>query len=374
MPITMINTKSRLSAYGVNKLPIKGKCMLPCRHKNSTHMCEFYVADVSSEPILGLKDCVNMELVKLIMSIEDADQEDNVIKNYSDVFKGIGYLSEPYHIQIKTDVMPVVHAPRKIPITLTDKLKRELERMEELEVIAKVDKPTEWVNSVVIVEKTNGSLRVCLDPRELNAAICRQHFQIPTVDELTSKLAGSTWFSTLDASCGYWQIPLTEEASYLITFNTPFGRYRYLRLPFGINSAQEVFHKHITQLFEDLEGVVTYIDDIVIFGKDQKEHNFRLRQVLERARQMNLKFNAVKSKIRIIEVKYLGHTLNQQGVKPDPSKVQAIAEQRWAKDTGNWCLRQIAGSASQPKSLNKRAGSLAVGVQRGEACAETLLE
>lgn len=73
---------------------------------------------------------------------------------------------------------------------------------------------------MVIVEKPNGSLRLCLDPKELNTAICWQHFQIPTIDEIMSKLAGASWFSTLDASCGYWQIPLTDESSHLTTFNT----------------------------------------------------------------------------------------------------------------------------------------------------------
>ncbi len=104
---------------------------------------------------------------------------------------------------------------------------------------------------MLTVEKSNGSLRTCLDPKELNAAIQRQHFQVLTTEEIMSKLAGATHFSTLDAICGYWQIQLTEDSSYLTTFNMPFGRHRYRRLPFWINSAQEVFHKRIAQMFED---------------------------------------------------------------------------------------------------------------------------
>ena len=143
--------------------------------------------------------------------------------------------------------------------------------MEADEVVVKVDKPTEWVHNPVIVEKTNGKLRICLDPRELNKYLKREHFQLPTWEEIASRLAGAKYFSKLDANQGYWQITLDEESSRLTTFNTPFGRYRFLRMPFGIHSAQEVFHKRISQHFEDLEGVETDIDDILVWGTTMRD-------------------------------------------------------------------------------------------------------
>ncbi|PIK55635.1 hypothetical protein BSL78_07444 [Apostichopus japonicus] len=139
--------------------------------------------------------------------------------------------------------------------------------MEKDNIIEKVESPTDWVNSLVIVEKSNGRLRICLDPRDLNKAIKREHFQLPTVDEITSNLTGAQFFSVLDANQGFWQIPLDQESAKLCTFNTPFGRYKFLRLPFGIHSAPEVFHKTVAQLFEGIEGVHTYIDDILVWGK-----------------------------------------------------------------------------------------------------------
>ena len=331
-PFHIRQHRKRLTGYGGNKLSVVGKCNLPCTYKGKTYLCEFSIIDMpTAEPILGLKDCERLDVVRLVRSVGQKE-EHPILEEYKDVFKGIGCLAEPYHIHIKPEVKPVIHAPRKIPVTLTNRLKSELQRMEKLKVITKVDGLTEWVSSMVTVEKPNGKLRLCLDPKELNTAICRQHFQIPTVDEIMSKLAGASYFSTLDASSGYWQIALTEECSHLTTFNTPFGRYKYLRLPFGINSAQEVFHKRVSQLFEDIEGVATYIDDILIFAKDKEEHDRRLRKVLQRAREVNLRFNIEKSKIGIRQVKYLGHTLSQEGLKPDPSKVQAIAEMETPTD------------------------------------------
>ena len=108
---------------------------------------------------------------------------------------------------------------------LRQKLKKELDNMEKTGVIRKVDEPTEWVNSMVVVEKPNGELRICLDPRNLNKAIKREYYQLPTFEEISSRLSGAKVFTKLDANKGYWQIPLDESSIKLTTFNTPFGRY-----------------------------------------------------------------------------------------------------------------------------------------------------
>ena len=106
--------------------------------------------------------------------------------------------------------------------------------MESLEVIAKDKEPTDWVNSIATPEKQRtGALRVCLDPRDLNQAVMREHYPLPTLEELTLMLSDAKYFSVLDATSGYWQIT---------TFNTPFGRYRFTRMPFGIHPAQDIRH------------------------------------------------------------------------------------------------------------------------------------
>ena len=101
--------------------------------------------------------------------------------------------------------------------------------------------PTDWVSSLVVVEKKNGKLRVCLDPKNLNAVLKRSHYPMPTFEDIIPDLNKAKVFSTFDARNGYWQIQLTEESSYLTTFNTPFGRYRWLRLPFGLSVASEEY-------------------------------------------------------------------------------------------------------------------------------------
>ena len=198
--------------------------------------------------------------------------------------------------------------------------------MEKLGVIHKAEEPTEWVSSLVVVEKPNGKVQLCLDPQDLNKAIQREHYPMQTVEEVAAELSDAKVFSVLDATSGFWRIKLDEKSSESLTFHTPFGQYQYLRMPFGINSAPEIFQKRMTQVFDDLSGVNTIADDILICGRNKAEHNHRLEQVLERSRKVGLKLNRSKMKIMTPEVSYIGHVLTSYGLKTDPSKVRAVEE------------------------------------------------
>ncbi|XP_059061148.1 uncharacterized protein K02A2.6-like, partial [Achroia grisella] len=190
-------------------------------------------------------------------------------------------------------------------------------------IIAKVDGPSDWVNSITIVKKANGDLRICLDPKELNMAIKREYFRLPTLDEIVSKLSGARYFSTLDVTSGFWNVALDESSKYC-TFNTPFGRYKFLRMPFGICSASEVFHKKMFEYFGDIQGCEMYIDDILIYAIDKKQHDEILKKVLDRCRHINLKLNKNKCKFGLDEIKYLGHRITKNGLCPDDSHISAI--------------------------------------------------
>ncbi|KAI4884219.1 hypothetical protein NFI96_005617 [Prochilodus magdalenae] len=230
-----------------------------------------------------------------------------------------------HHIQLDKDVPPVIHPPRKVPVALKNRVKEELNRMEDIGVIAKQTEPTDWVNSMVTVDKLN-KLRICIDPQDLNKAIRREHYPLRTVEEIVAEMPNAKVFSVLDANHGFWQVQLDDESSKLCTFNTPFGRYSFRRLPFGISSAPEVFQKCIAQRLEDLEGVVNIVDDILVWGENMEQHDKRLRQLLDRIRSINLKLNRAKCKIRMTEVSYVGHVLSADGLKPDPEKVRAIQD------------------------------------------------
>ncbi|CAB3980478.1 Hypothetical predicted protein [Paramuricea clavata] len=213
----------------------------------------------------------------------------------NEVFEGLGSMDGEYHIVVDKTVKPVIHPPRK-------------------------------VNSLVMVEKCDASLRLCLDPCDLNKAIQREHHRIPTAEDIATRLSGKKLFSIVDEKDGFWQIHLDEESSHLCTFNTPFGRFRFTSLPFGVCSAPEVFQKKNEALFGDIDGVKVIFDDIIVAARDEKEHDEIMAKLSERAKAENVKFNPEKLQYKVKEVKYMGNIVSESGLKPDSEKVRAILD------------------------------------------------
>lgn len=308
-----------LVGYDKSVIQNVGQTLLKVRRGSQTNMTSFEVVDGHYPPILGLDSCIKFDIVKRVDSLT------SLLDEYPDVFDGIGCMSDEHSIQVDDSVAPVVHAARRVPISIMDKVQNELDSMEESDIIAKVDQPSQWVNSMVVVEKKNGDVRICLDPRDLNKAILREHHHIPTLEDIAFKFSGMQHFTILDMKHGYWHIPLTHQSSLLTTFNTPFGRYRFKRLPFGLHSSAEVFEKRVEQLFGDL-NVSIYFDDLIVAGRNQQEHDDNLKKLLARAREVNVKFNREKIQLNKPEVLYLGHIVSKEGLKPDPNKVKAIEQ------------------------------------------------
>lgn len=321
--------KSRLIliAYGNNRLHSEGQINIKCSSRKCKNISlSFEVVNVDSDPILGLKACVKLDLVRRVHEIE-FQTKDKIISAYEEVFQGLGeFPGKPYHIELKNDVPPVINPPRRVPHALHEPLKSALDNLETRGIISQVNEPTDWVSSLVVVEKPNGKLRICLDPRNLNKAIKREHHIIPSSEEIISRLEGKQFFSVLDLKEGFWQIPLDEISSNLCTFNSPFGRYRFNRLPFGIISAPEVFQKRNQKLFGDIRGVEIYFDDLIIAGKDAEEHDRILKQVLDRAKDNNIKFNPEKFQFKVTKVKYMGFIISKEGIEADKSHIRAITE------------------------------------------------
>ena len=144
-----------------------------------------------------------------------------VTNNFLEVFSGTGLYKEKYNITLRDDAKPVIQQPRHIAYALRPKLKATLERLTRDGMVADVDCPTEWVSNLVVVEKKDKSLRLCLDPKPLNAAIMRERYVIPTPADVQAQLCGKRVFSVIDMKDGYWHVGLTEKSSFLTTFHTP---------------------------------------------------------------------------------------------------------------------------------------------------------
>jgi hypothetical protein len=322
------NTNIKLSAYNGTSLKVQGTIRLQCSYDGKKSYLDFYIVDSPSSPILGLDTCMSMNLIKFVSGIEHKHfyTKDTVVSKYSDVFTGLGTLPGESDICIKPNAVPVIHPPRRVPVAIKDRLKRELNRMVKDGVITKVTEPSEWVNSMVTVEKPSGALRVCIDPKDLNDAIMRPHYPSRSIDDILPDLTGAKVFSKFDARTGYWTVKLNKKSSFLTVFNTPFGRYRYLRLPYGINCAQDIFVRKMDECLEGLQGIKVIVDDIVCFGSNRLEHDKNLDILMDRCRQIGLKLNADKTEVGQTEIPFFGHVLTENGLKIDPSKVRAIQE------------------------------------------------
>ena len=159
-----------------------------------------------------------------------------------------------------------IYTPCRIPIPLHAKVAEELDKMEQMGVISKVEEPTEWCAGMVVVPKKNGAVRICVDLKPLNTSFRREVHPLPRVDDTLAQLTGARFFSKLDANSGFWQIPLSSASRLLTTFITPSGRYCFNKLPFGISSASEHFQKRISSILHGLDGVLCQMDDVLVFG------------------------------------------------------------------------------------------------------------
>ena len=180
----------------------------------------------------------------------------------------------PVKIHLRENAHPhCVTTARRIPFPLMDKVRQELDQMKSAGVIEEVSEPTDWCAAVVPVVKPSGKVRLCVDLKKLNQAVKREHYMLPNLDDISPSLQGSRYFSTLDASSGFLQVPLDPSSAKLTTFITPFGRYCFNRVPFGITSAPEIFQKKMCQLLEGLDGTHVIMDDVLIHGKTEEEHD-----------------------------------------------------------------------------------------------------
>ena len=323
---------SAISAYGGSRLPVVDSVILRVWRDNAKCLLDCKLVDNEDiRPILGRKACIGMNIIQY--TDNDAISKPRTDAPVFEVFsEEVGQLDGEYRIKIDSTVNPVQHAPRRVPVALRNRLKSELDKMVEQEIISPVTTPTPWVSSLVVVSKPNGKLRLCLDPKDLNKAIQREHYPLPTIEDVATRLHGAKVFTKLDVRNGFWHVMLAEDSSFLTTFNTPFGRYRWRRMPFGIRSAPEVFQRKMHELIEGMSNIEVVADDFVVVGYGQtheeatRDHDATLKTFLERCETRGLKLNIDKLKLRQTEVPFIGHVATGEGIRVDPAKVKAIRD------------------------------------------------
>ena len=223
---------------------------------------------------------------------------------------------EEVKLNVDPNATPKFFKAHPFPLALREKVERELEKLQSMGIISPVQF-SRWAAPIVPVVKQSGEVRICGDYKiTVNRAASADSYPLPRVDELLANLAGGQYFSKLNLSQAYLQLPLGEKSKKYVTVNTHKGLYRYNRLPFGVSSAPSLSQWTMENLLQGIRGVSVYIDDILITHQTLHDHLQLLNTVLDKLQNTGLKQNRSKCFFLCSQIEYLGHVI-ERGVTPN---------------------------------------------------------
>ena len=252
---------------------------------------------------------------------------------------------------------PIKQRPRRLPYTYRDEAGKHIKEMLDKNVIQ--PSTSAWASPVVLVRKKDGQLRFCVDYRKLNQISKCEAFPLPNISDLLDSLQDAKMFSTLDLHSAYWQIPMDPTDCEKTAFTTQNGLYEFLRMPFGLASAPSTFQRMMEIVLSGLsfETCLCYRDDVIIFSRTFDEHCTRLQTVRLRLREHNLRVKLSKCTFGARQVRYLGHLISEDGVKPDPTKIEAV--QNLSTPNSIKSVRHFVGLASYYRRFIKGFSTIA---------------
>ena len=212
-----------LTGAGQQPLEVQGQFMGHLRYNNLETEQKIFVIQGLSRPLLGRPA---IEALAIVSVVEPIMTLEKVSEKFPQLFQGLGKLTDNYSIKLQSNSEPyALTTPRRVAIPLLPKVETELQRMLQLGVIEKVTQPTEWCSGMVVVPKSNGNVRICVDLTMLNKNVKRERHILPSVEQTLAQIGGAKVFTKLDANSGFWQVELSHDSALLTTFITPFGRF-----------------------------------------------------------------------------------------------------------------------------------------------------
>ncbi|XP_030853177.1 uncharacterized protein K02A2.6-like [Strongylocentrotus purpuratus] len=329
-----------LKMYNRSRLQAEGRAKVVLRNtkNNKKYRVNFIVVKENLVPLLSGPAAQQMKFITV--HYENFNQvcavsPENILESFSDIFdeQTPGKLPGKVKLVTREEVTPTQCNAKPVPVAMKQRVKDGLAKLVDQDILIKVEEPTPWCSRLVVIEKKDkNELRFCIDPRPLNKALQREIHRLPVMEDILPELSKAKIFSKFDLRSGYLHCELDDESSFLTTMNTPFGRYRWKRLPFGLNASAEIFQKKLQQALDGLDGIECVADDIILFGvgdnreQAEKDHDRKLEALLQRCRDKGIKLNQKKSVLKATSIPFLGHIVTDKGLKVDPEKVKAILE------------------------------------------------
>jgi len=272
-----------------------------------------------------------------------------VVNEFSDVFPedlpGLPLIREiDFGIDLAPDTLPISIPPYRMAPAELKELKQQLQDLLNKSFIRPSISP--WGAPVLFVKKKDGSLRMCIDYRQLNKVTIRNKYPLPRIEDLFDQLQGAVHFSKIDLRSGYHQLRIREEDVSKTTFRTRYGHYEFLVMPFGLTNAPAVFMDLMNRVFRPFldKFVIVFIDDILVYSRSQEEHENHLKTVLQTLREHKLYAKFSKCEFWLDSVAFLGHVVSKDGIKVDSKKTEAV--QKWPRPTSPTEIRSFLGLAN----------------------------
>ncbi len=264
---------------------------------------------------------------RLVVDLSNSEKQQvkQVLGEFEELFRDtIGQTNIAHHKIDTGDNPPIRQRARRVPYAFHEESNKQIEDMLGKGIISPSTSP--WASPIVLVRKKSGELRFCIDYRRLNQITRNDAHPLPRVDDLLDSVGNAKYFTTLDLKSGYWQIAVHPDDREKTAFVTHGGLYEFNRMPFGLATASATFQRAMELALAGLTYSIClcYLDDIIIFSNSITEHCNRLRAVLTRFRQHDLRLNLAKCTFAAKKVHYLGHMISEDGVSPLPSKIEAI--------------------------------------------------
>ncbi|KAK1427604.1 hypothetical protein QVD17_16293 [Tagetes erecta] len=312
--------------------------------------------------------CLNKGCLAYLISVSDNSktkkiEEVPIVSEYPDVFPNeLPGIPPDREVEFKIDLVPgaapIAKAPYRLAPTEMKELKKQLDELLEKGFIRPSSSP--WGAPVLFVKKKDGSMRMCIDYRELNKVTIKNRYPLPRIDDLFDQLQGACYFSKIDLRSGYHQLKVQEEDISKTAFRTRYGHYEFTVMPFGLTNAPAAFMDMMNRLCRPYldKFIIVFIDDILIYSKSEEEHKTNLRILLELLRQEKLYAKFSKCEFWLSEVQFLGHVINASGIQVDPAKIEAIS--KWKNPETPTKVRSFLGLAGYYRRFIKNFSRIAV--------------